>query len=232
VAVLAIGVGVGASIFGRAGVAPGDAERTARDFVAAWNSRDYPRAYSLLDTPLAADDFVSAARTTAAPIRDVRVERVVQQDDRHAVVAYSATIPDALAASTSVVVANKQRFSDSCGDLNARSSRYVRVNDTLTVDRGMDGAWKIAFRGGADPQGSASSIGLAIDLSPDRYFRSMSAAPDPKSDAFDEQVIQDSLGIYQRDVGNLPAEDTLLTSPDAARLRAKSLVAACGTSAR
>jgi hypothetical protein len=230
VAVLAVGLGVGASVFGRAGVAPSDAERTARAFVTAWNARNYQQAYALLDTPIAGDDFVSAMQATAAPVRDARVERVVQQDERHAVIAYSATIPDALAASTSVVVANRQRFSDSCLDLNVRSSRYVRVADTLAVDRSADGTWKIVFHG-ANAQSSPSAIGLGYDLSPSKVFQGLSPSLDPKSAAFDEQVIADSLAIYQRDVGSLTAEDTLLTSPDAARLRVKSLVTACGVRA-
>jgi hypothetical protein len=228
VAVLAAGLGILVSIVGRVGVAPSAAESTARAFVGAWNSADYRRAYADVDTALTESDFVNALVASAAPIRDARVETIVRQDDHEAVVSYSASVPEALAAVSGVVVANGQRYAGSCVDSNARGARYVRVTDTLVVDRGASGTWKIGFRRDPSAQVQTGVIALAYDLSPRTLYGRVGSSVDLKSAAFDDQVIADALSTYQRDIGTLPTEDATQTTPDQIRQWVKGLAAVCG----
>jgi hypothetical protein len=229
VAVLAIGLGIGASIVGRVGVAPSAAESTARDFIAAWNSGDDRRAYADLDTTLTESDFVSALRGEATPVRDARVEAVERQDDQQAVISYSTSVPEALAAVSGLVVADGQRFASACVDANARGARYVRVTDKLIVERSAaTGAWKIAFRRDSNARQQAGVIALAYDLSPRIFYGQFGAGVDPRSATFDDQVIAAGLSLYQRDVGVLPTEDATQTSPDQIRQRVLGLRTICG----
>jgi hypothetical protein len=231
VALLAVGLGIGASIIGRVGVAPSAAESTARDFIAAWNNGDYRSAYADLDTTLSASDFVSALQSDAAPVRDARVEAVERQDDQQAVISYSASVPEALAAVSGLVVADSRRYAPACVDANARGARYVRVTDKLIVQHNAaTGGWRIDFRRDPSSRQQAGAIALAYDLSQRIFYNQLGPSVDPKSAGFADQVIATGLNLYQRDVGALPTEDATLTSADQVRQRVAGLATSCGRS--
>jgi hypothetical protein len=230
VAVGTFALAIGVSAYARNGVAPGEAEQTARRFIVDWNKGDYRGAYSFLTTSVTSDDFVSAMTQTAAPLRDARVERVAQTDDRHATIDYSVSLPDAISAAAGVVVANPDRYAGTCVAANLRGARYVRVTDKLVVDRLGDGTWKIAFRGNQASSGTnAAAIGLAMDLRPQSVFARVGQGTPRGSAAFDNQLISQTLAIYQADAGALPTEDPGDSSPDDARIRVTGVGQACRT---
>ncbi len=202
-AVVAFLLGSLVTLLARRALFPSPAEQTARAFLAAWSNGDYRQTYAYLATSIGAEEFVDALSHTAAPVRDLRVEGVVQENDRQAVVAYSGAVPEPVDAASAIVLANRFRYPDACTAALDQRLRFRRIDDTLHLERDPTGAWKVGLRGETDfSQEGARLLALAFDLAPRFIWGHLSASLDPRDDRYDDRVILEALNVYADDLGS------------------------------
>jgi hypothetical protein len=169
--------------------------------------------YAQLSTPIAEDVFVDALSHTAAPIRDVRLERLAKLDNRRVVATYSARVPNLAAAVEGVVFANRFRYPDACSGATEREATFQRLEDTLDLEQDGAGGWRIGLRGDTDfLQGGAKLLALSFDLAPGFIWQHITADADPKSDPYDQQVIYEATAAYNQDLALTP-DDAVSANP-------------------
>jgi hypothetical protein len=191
----------------RSGEPPPGASRVSQEFVDAWNAGDFQAMYAMLSTPIAGDIFVDALSHSAAPIRDVRLERFSTLNDHQVVTTYSARVPDLTAAVTGVVFANRFRYPDACSEESGHQATFQRLEDTLDLEQDGAGDWRIGLRGDTDfLQGGAKLLALSFDLVPGFIWQHITADADPTSDAYDHQVIDEAIAAYNRDLALDPGD--------------------------
>jgi hypothetical protein len=219
---------IAAALYLRFGRVPTPAELTARDFVAAWNSGDFGRAYSYLDTPIASNIFVDALTHSPAPARDIQIQRVVWQNDRQALVAYSANVPDVVSSTTTLVLANRFRYPSECSDANRPRIQLQRRDDTLDLEQNAAGAWRIGLRGDSDfTQQGAQLLALEFDLAPQFVWGHITAGLDAKDDRYDDEVIFEALNVYRNDLGMSVAGGNSATQTAAIHRNVIDVTAGC-----
>jgi hypothetical protein len=205
---------------------PAGSAEAAGQFLDAWNRHDYAATHAHLATSIDRDVFVGALGSTAAPITDLRLDRVTKLNDQQVSATYSGNVPDATYAVAAVVFANRLRYPDACSRQNAGQTAVHRVSDILNLQRDDAGAWRVGFRGDTDfLQGGARLLAVSFDLSPRFIWGHVTADADPKSDRYDQLVAAEALATYQRDLG--PGGSGPETTPLATHLA--QLRATCAT---
>jgi hypothetical protein len=195
----------------RAGEPPAGAAWASQEFVDTWNAGNFKAMYPLLSTPIAEDVFVDALGHTAAPIRDVRIERYTKLNDHQIIATYSARVPSLTSAVAGVVFANRFRYSEVCSTASEHQTTFQRLEDTLDLELDNTGSWRVGLRGDSDfLQGGMKLLALSFDLAPGFIWQHITADADPSGDAYDQQVIDEATVAFNRDLG--PGTGDLATS--------------------
>ena len=209
---------------------PSPAQTAASGFFEAWTRGDLPGAYTYLDTSIDRTIFVDAVRHSVFVPRNIQQGRVLQQDDQHAVVSYSAEVPDAGSAVVGIVIANRLRYGDTCSAALAQETRFVRIDDTLHLQRNDKGEWKVGLGGSTDfSQSGARLFILAFDLTPEFIWGHLSASLDPSASQYDDQTLVEALTVYNDDLGATTDANRSTRTSDVQRLLA-TIVGRCGNS--